>query len=326
MERLEGETLRDRLDRRGRLAGGETLAIIGGVARALMGARALGIVHRDLKPENVFLVREDGEEVAKVLDFGLAKLSDGESVYQTRAGALLGTPHYMSPEQVDGTVALDHRADLWSLAVIVFECLTGELPFDGETLWRLLSHITLGQPPVASRLVAELPPALDGWLARALARDPRSRFDSAQAFYHALEQALREGPPVRTLVAPIEDAPTERVDEDDTLHGHTSRPAVARPAGARGVAALVLAALVFGGAFLALQLRAPGLRHASGALAAPANSVGRALAAPAARVADIAPAAKSSASSLAGTPPAAPLPAPSAPRTAPSHLHPRRMD
>ncbi|MEY2935810.1 MAG: hypothetical protein RL033_6559, partial [Pseudomonadota bacterium] len=135
MELLEGESLQERLARCGPLTPAELLRIVAQVARALTRAHALGIIHRDLKPANLFLVRDGETELAKVLDFGIAKrFADPAGRMRTVTGNLLGTPTYMSPEQITGSKRVDHRCDLWSLAVIAVECLTGRLPFDAEHL------------------------------------------------------------------------------------------------------------------------------------------------------------------------------------------------
>ena len=124
MEYLEGEDLGKRLARRGKLDARETATLVSQVARALGKAHAVGIIHRDIKPSNIFLCSDPDGEIAKVVDFGIAKsrsLAIGEG--HTRTGALIGTPSYMSPEQVQGNKAVDHRADLWALAVVVFQLL-----------------------------------------------------------------------------------------------------------------------------------------------------------------------------------------------------------
>jgi serine/threonine-protein kinase len=193
MELLDGESLAHRLERRRRLTAQETLAVLGGAARALAASAHLGIVHRDLKPENVFIALEGREEYAKVLDFGIAKVQQEKLAHvdhRTQTGALLGTPHYMSPEQVDGTLPVDHRSDLWSLSVIAYECLTGRLPFDSEALGNLFMKIMSGPVPVPSHVAPDLPTAFDAWWLRAASRDPERRFQSSDAWYHALEAAL----------------------------------------------------------------------------------------------------------------------------------------
>jgi serine/threonine protein kinase len=180
MELLEGEDLGKRLQRVGRLSPRDTHAIVTQVARALSKAHALGIVHRDLKPDNIFLVRDDDREIAKVLDFGIAK-QDHNSLQgsNTKTGAMLGTPYYMSPEQAQGTKSVDFRSDLWSLGVIVYQCATGLLPFESEALGDLLMKIIMNPLPVPSQH-AEVPLGFDAWWTRAASRDPATRFQSAK--------------------------------------------------------------------------------------------------------------------------------------------------
>jgi|GEM_PF-1326602 len=190
MELLEGEDLGKRLERVKRLPAQQVVAIVGDVARALRKAHAAGIVHRDLKPENIFLVQDDDDrEITKVLDFGIAKVTTSEPSARTRTGELLGTPHYMSPEQAQGNREIDWRSDLWSLAVITFECLTGVRPFESDGLGDLLLKIFTAPVPVPST-IADLPRSFDMWWKRAIARDPAGRFQSANAFAESLAIAL----------------------------------------------------------------------------------------------------------------------------------------
>src|SRR5579862_2716336 len=142
MELLDGEDLEHRLERLGRLSPVETHKVMSEVCRALSKAHGMDIVHRDLKPANIFLVKDDDAEITKVLDFGIAKTRVKElGGSATKTGAMLGTPYYMSPEQAQGTRAVDFRSDLWSLAVIAFQCITGRLPFDSDALGDLLMRI-----------------------------------------------------------------------------------------------------------------------------------------------------------------------------------------
>jgi serine/threonine-protein kinase len=184
MEMLEGESLAARLERVRRLSPAETARIVSHVARALSRAERAGIVHRDLKPDNVFLVGNEDEELAKVLDFGIAKVHGDGGFEQSReestaAGALLGTPYYVSPEQAEGLKSVDHRTDIWSLGVMTYECLLGRRPFDGDTLPALLLAICSGKPPVPSAH-GFVPHGFDAWFARACAHAPQSRFASAK--------------------------------------------------------------------------------------------------------------------------------------------------
>ena len=191
MERLEGEDLDDRIERVGRLGAAETASITAQVARALSRAHAAGLVHRDLKPANIFLAGDDDREIAKVLDFGIAKDSTPRisTSSNTKTGSILGTPAYMSPEQAQGVKQVDHRSDLWSLAVVVFECVTGQLPFQSEAFGDLLLKIMVHPLPVPSAL-APVPPGFDAWWTRAAARDPDQRFQSAKELSDALILAL----------------------------------------------------------------------------------------------------------------------------------------
>src|SRR5260370_30059022 len=135
MELLVGEPLDKRIDQLGSLSLQMTARVLVHVCRALQRAHDAGVIHRDLKPENIFLVRslDDDDEVAKVLDFGIAKIKapPGEqpATSSTKTGAVLGTPYYMSPEQARGLRNIDHRTDLWALGVIAFKCVTGILHF-----------------------------------------------------------------------------------------------------------------------------------------------------------------------------------------------------
>jgi serine/threonine-protein kinase len=194
MELLTGEPLDKRIERLGRLPLQDVARIFQQVARGLGRAHERGIIHRDLKPENIFLVitPDDDDEVAKVLDFGIAKIKGvaGQQLSNsTKTGAVLGTPYFMSPEQARGLRDIDHRTDLWSLGVIVFKCVTGVLPFDGESLGDLLVKICTTQIPVPSQVLPGLPPAFDAWFARALDRDPQKRFASALEMSDALSYA-----------------------------------------------------------------------------------------------------------------------------------------
>jgi serine/threonine-protein kinase len=178
---LDGEELGKRLQRLGRLAPHEVLRIVSQVGRALTKAHSVNIVHRDLKPENIFLVRDDDREIAKVLDFGIAKAAGtGLDGSNTKTGAMLGTPYYMSPEQAQGVKAVDHRSDLWSLGVIVFQALTGRLPFESEALGDLLVRIIVAPVPMPSHFVSDLPAGFDQWWAKASQRDPAHRYQSAK--------------------------------------------------------------------------------------------------------------------------------------------------
>jgi eukaryotic-like serine/threonine-protein kinase len=195
MELLRGQSLRARLGRVQRLDPLELGRVLVHVVRALERAHSRGVVHRDLKPENVFLVADDAGEIAKVLDFGIAKVTSPLAAPSrvTESGAILGTPSYMSPEQLRGR-NVGSAADLWSLAVMAFEGLCGRPPFEGESLADLIIHISTGPVPIPSSL-AEVPDGFDEWFARGVRRDPNERFGSARELAEAYLALLPEVPP-----------------------------------------------------------------------------------------------------------------------------------
>jgi eukaryotic-like serine/threonine-protein kinase len=211
MERLNGEDLATRLQRLGPVELPTFAKWLGQIAEGLGQAHAAGVVHRDIKPSNIFLCDEPAGIRLKLLDFGVAKSALRrleEGAQETVAGELLGTPAYMSPEQITNAREVDFRSDLWSLAAVTYQAVTGEAPFQGNTV-AVLSNITRGAfvPPTQRR--RELPAALDAWTVRALALDPGQRFQSAAALAEAfttLAQGERspsrwERPQSRALLA-----------------------------------------------------------------------------------------------------------------------------
>ncbi len=191
MERLRGEDLEARLKRVGRLDARATHRIISQVVHGLASAHAAGIVHRDLKPENIFLAEEYDDEVAKLVDFGIAKVPSTDGVDGgTQAGTVLGTPAYMSPEQARGIREIDYRSDLWSLAIIAYECLAGQLPFDGPSLGEIFARIMFEPIPVPSQTVPGFSRSFDRWWGRAVSRDVAGRFSSARELADELGRAL----------------------------------------------------------------------------------------------------------------------------------------
>jgi serine/threonine-protein kinase len=187
MDLLFGETLGQRLDRRGSLSVRETASILAPVISAVGSAHAAGVVHRDLKPDNIFLADDEPTPLTasgqrspevRVLDFGIAKLhEDFESAGLTNTGALLGTPYYMSPEQIFGEKDIDARADVWSLGVIIYECLTGRRPFEGDNAGQVMKAILKGEPVPIDTRVPDLPPPMIALVQRMmeLDRDERPR-------------------------------------------------------------------------------------------------------------------------------------------------------
>jgi eukaryotic-like serine/threonine-protein kinase len=191
MELLRGETLQDRLRRDGALARVTVAKIVAQSCKALELAAEAGIVHRDLKPANLYLTRSGREETVKVLDFGVAKGPRSADAGETTAsGRMLGSPHYMSPEQARGGLPVDPRSDLWSLGVIAFHMLTGKKPFDGPELGEIILQICA--EPIPHPSDHGLPEAADRWFARALARDPAARFESPAAFSSSFHELCVE--------------------------------------------------------------------------------------------------------------------------------------
>ena len=189
MERLNGETLQDQIER-GPLAEAEVVAIAVDVLRSLAEAHELGLVHRDPKPANIFLHEiPGGDRIVKVLDFGIVK---GGAVGMTQAGKALGTPTHMSPEQSMGK-PVDPRSDLYALGVVLYECLTGELPFMADTaLGLLMLHITEPVPKLAERAPGLVRPALAAVVEKALAKELHARWQSAPEMRVALQTAMGE--------------------------------------------------------------------------------------------------------------------------------------
>ncbi len=195
MELLRGEDLQTRLERCGGVLPIEQVVkIVVQTCKALRAAHDAGIVHRDLKPSNIFLMQDGEDELVKVLDFGIAKETGVAglgitSKHDTSAREILGSPAYISPEQIRRARAVDHRTDLWSLAVIAFQAITGALPFDSDETGDLLARILTEQAPRPSQLDDTVAPALDAFFARALERNVEDRFQSARELARAFAAA-----------------------------------------------------------------------------------------------------------------------------------------
>jgi eukaryotic-like serine/threonine-protein kinase len=183
MEFLEGVTLGERIVKRGRIPPRELVPILVEMLEGLSAAHAAGIIHRDLKPANVFLLTQKGgqSDFVKILDFGVSKFSalNAEEMSMTRTGAVVGTPYYMSPEQAKGARTLDARSDLYAVGVILYEAITGQVPFNAETFNELIFKIALESPPPPEQFVPNLDPAFSAIVRRAMARDVDERFQTA---------------------------------------------------------------------------------------------------------------------------------------------------
>jgi serine/threonine protein kinase len=189
MEYLTGESLSDAITR-GAMPADQVEAIAVQMCRALAAAHGKGIVHRDLKPHNVQLViKADGSLLVKILDFGVAKIlssPDGNQSVKTRTGSLMGTPLYMSPEQCKGAGVLDHRTDIYSLGVILFEMLSGRPPFMAEGVGELFAKHMLEDPPSVTEFAPGAPPHMAAAIMKALAKEPDARFPSMDEFRKAI--------------------------------------------------------------------------------------------------------------------------------------------
>ena len=299
MEFLDGESLAELERREAPLPIERSLRIARQVASALGAAHAKGIFHRDVKPENVYLIRRGDSDFVKVVDFGISKAvkpggdDSGEAYRLTHTGLLLGTPLYMSPEQARGDEDLDHRVDIWALGVLLYECLTGEVPFRANNYLQIISQVLTHAPASPSELRPELgiPGAVDAVVMRAMEKDRARRYQTMAELERDLDRLLAGdqniGLPAATADAPV-----------SPQHGPPRWP-------------LALGAVAVLAAGVSIALRRPAVPVAAVARAAPAR-----LPAP-----PLAPAPPAPAASTPGTPgPAALLVAPPPPRKARPHL------
>ncbi len=212
MEHLDGKNLNQTVRRGGPMTADRAIPILVPVCHALHEAHNMGIVHRDLKPENIFLCTQGGlTDFPKVLDFGLAKVTEQQmrpgSVILTQEGMVFGTPEFMSPEQAQGKT-LDARSDIYSLAVILYEMLTGKLPFTAKTPMEYIQkHVTAEPIPLNERVPErQFDPGLWTVIRRAIEKDPDKRFQSAKDFAEALDPYGRPGnvpTPTPPVTAPV---------------------------------------------------------------------------------------------------------------------------
>jgi eukaryotic-like serine/threonine-protein kinase len=197
MKLLQGDCLAGLLRKRGGLTVKETLELMRQLARGLDFIHAQGFIHRDVKAANIF-VSPEGH--ATVLDFGILRSKDTQGGL-TKTGMVMGTPHYMAPEQALGLKEVDHRVDLYALAVVLFECLTGTLPFEADSELRLIQLQAHAPPPELVERAPWIPKPVADVVRRALAKKPEERFGSAAELVAALETAVRSAPGVAAPVA-----------------------------------------------------------------------------------------------------------------------------
>lgn len=215
MELLNGEPLDRRLARQGAMGLPEALRILRQVASTLGAAHAHGIVHRDLKPENIYIVRDPeviGGERAKVLDFGIAKLTIGDGLVKTHTSAVMGTPMYMSPEQCRGAGAVDQRSDVYALGCVLFALLTGRPPFYAEGSGEIIAMHLREPPPIPSSMRAGIPSHVDALVLRCLSKAPEQRFAHGGELAYALGamlEAMQHGGQLSYL--PVSTSPTSPI-------------------------------------------------------------------------------------------------------------------
>ena len=248
MDILTGESLSAKLLRAGTLPQDEVVRIAIDVLSALEAAHAIGIIHRDLKPDNIFLARTPGSKVddIKVLDFGIAKVTtlnegDAQAAALTRTDAMVGTPYYMAPEQVYGEKDIDPRSDLWSMGIVLYECLAGVRPTEGTNLGQIFKLVTVGPFPSLAEKAPRVSPSLAKLVGWCLERSRENRPKSATELREALER-VRAGSTMdgaEVLARPVDSAVEPRRS--------------ARRWGAIAVAALVVAGA--GGSAFAVKAR-----------------------------------------------------------------------
>ncbi|MCB9667466.1 MAG: serine/threonine protein kinase [Myxococcales bacterium] len=276
MEYLEGRELADVIEFEGPLAIGRVVRIVEQVCEALTAIHAQNVVHRDLKPQNILLIARKGNpDFVKILDFGVSKVGEAADNLLgslTRTGALIGTPHYMAPEQSKGLRNTDHRADIYALGVIMYLALIGRVPFDGETLPDLIMNIMTQAPTPPTELRADIPRAFNDIVMKAFRKDPAERFNSAEELARAIApfRNLEHQPTeadfsaaafstLRPIVPRTSDRPISEANEDfesisfiRAAPGGAPAPFVARLETPRAwvLGALGLAGLIAGGAYI----------------------------------------------------------------------------
>ncbi len=226
MEYLDGEPLSDRIKRMGRLTPEQAVPLFTQILKGLTAAHEAGILHRDLKPDNIFILNEKAgnKDFVKIIDFGISKFQPlSDEMKMTRTGTIMGTPYYMSPEQASGARAVNVQSDIYAVGVILYEALTGAVPFDAPTFNQLMFQIVLSEPAPIDQVLPDIDPAFASIVRKAMARDQAHRFETCPQFQEALESWANTGAGV--TVPPI-NAGDVYLPKDTTAGPMQSRAAV----------------------------------------------------------------------------------------------------
>jgi len=283
MEYLDGEPLSGRIEKLGRMTPGQIAPLMRQALKGLQAAHDAGIIHRDLKPDNIFILREKAgqPDFVKIIDFGISKFSAlASDMNMTRTGAVMGTPYYMSPEQAKGSSNVDPRSDVYAIGVIMYEAVTGRVPFDGNTFNELMFKIVLSDPPKLSEAVPDLDPEFAAIINKAMARELDDRYASAAQLRQTLDDYLG-GARASQVQLPAAVAPAVGTAPSNTAQSqtratwaNTNADVVPKRSGAPLVAAAVVGGLLVlgGGAFAAFKLMGSSTDSGAAAALAPAAS------------------------------------------------------
>jgi serine/threonine-protein kinase len=258
MEMLDGESMGHMLERERALGYERAADLVAQAAEGIAAAHRAGIIHRDLKPDNLFITAKDGKPFVKILDFGVSKFAEGPSTLPgdhkaTRAGAMIGSPAYMSREQIFGSTDIDARTDVFSLGVVLYEALTGTRPFEAPTLEQLAMRITTGTSTPIETLRPDLPVGLMEVVRQAIAADREQRLPSAQALVEALKPyrsatTTQVAPPVSNdlgLMKTIaETTPAGALSSVSAVTGMTAPPKSKAPLAVVGAGVVTVLAVV----------------------------------------------------------------------------------
>ncbi|WP_437767209.1 serine/threonine-protein kinase [Sorangium sp. So ce764] len=239
MEFLDGMDLKQVVQAHGPLPVRDAVTYVLQASDAIAEAHVLGIVHRDLKPANLFLTRRpNGSPRVKVLDFGISRLVTPDGMDLTKTGSMLGSPLYMSPEQMMHAKQVDARSDIWAMGVVLYELVTGRVPFPADTLTEIVGRVLQDQAPPPSQLRPGVPPELDAVVARCLQKRPEHRFQRIEDLMAALEAVpTAPGPAAGAVRQSAASQPGFAAHSGALASGHVSQPALALPTSAPPAAA-----------------------------------------------------------------------------------------